>query len=127
MKPANDIKVIFFSSSLNSTGGRLQRVIEMLFTKEQIEAYRTIEALQKRLHQPLVNPYIFVILASSAGELSEIVALREVLKDRRIILVLPDGNPETIAQGHSLRPRFLTCVDSDFVEVLAVLGKMAGP
>ncbi|MDD5168467.1 MAG: hypothetical protein PHN75_06590 [Syntrophales bacterium] len=126
MKSANNIKIIFYSSMKDETGGRLQRVIEMLFTREQIEIYRTIDMLAGRLHQPLTEPSIFVILTSSTQELNEMLGLKETLSDRRIILVLPDSEPDTISRGHSLRPRFLTYTDSDFLEVLAVLGKMAG-
>ncbi len=126
MKSSNSIKVIYYSSIVDAAGGRLQRVIEMLFTREQLEIFRTIEALNNRLHQPLTEPLIFVIFIDSPEELSEMTTLHEALQDRRIILVLPDSNPDSVAKGHSLRPRFLTYADSDFVEVLGVLGKMAG-
>jgi len=126
MKSANSIHVIFYSSSANPDGDRLQRIIGMLFTREQLETYRTIEALTQRLHKPMNDPLIFVILASTPDELNKMTQLRQPLQDRRIILIIPDSDPDSIAKGHSLRPRFLTYADADFVEILGVLGKMAG-
>jgi len=35
----------------------------------------------------------------------------------------PDQEENTIAKGHSLRPRFVTYADSDFPDVVAALGK----
>ena len=40
------------------------------------------------------------------------------------MLVLSDSHDETIAAGHKLYPRFLTYVDSNLMEVGAVLEKM---
>lgn len=56
----------------------------------------------------------------------ELIEYREWLGDRRLILVLPDDDIETISQGHALRPRFVTYVESDFIDISAVLGKMLG-
>lgn len=53
----------------------------------------------------------------------DILSLREFLHDRRIILVLPDSEPETVSLGHILRPRFITYGDSDYMDVSAILGK----
>ena len=126
MKAANNFKVILYSPPEDEAGRRLQRAIEMLFTREQIEIYRTIDLLSLRLHQPVMESCIFVILAPNVQQLDEMRTLREMLQERRLILILPDGEPMTISMAHFLRPRFLTYADSDFVEVLAVLGKMAG-
>ena len=42
----------------------------------------------------------------------------------RVILILPDADPQTIARGHNLRPRYLSNIQSDFQDVAAVLRKM---
>ena len=52
-----------------------------------------------------------------------ILELSELLHDRRIILVLPDSEPETVSLGHILRPRFITYGDSDYMDVSAIMGK----
>ncbi|NVM57217.1 MAG: hypothetical protein HWN51_03755 [Desulfobacterales bacterium] len=67
---------------------------------------------------------IAVLLAASREELSDILSIRDLLTDIRVILVLPDRDDDTIAKGHTLRPRFFTYADSDFVEIAAVLSKM---
>ena len=67
---------------------------------------------------------IAILLASSREELQDILSIRELLEDTKIILIVPDTNPDTVAKGHTLRPRFLSDCNSDFVDVAAVLGQM---
>jgi hypothetical protein len=68
---------------------------------------------------------IFLLLASNRKDLSAVQSIRSLLSDAPVIVVLPDRDTDTITQGHRLRPRFLTYIDSDFVELAGVLVKMA--
>jgi hypothetical protein len=49
-----------------------------------------------------------------------------LLRDVRIILILPNHEDETVVMGHRLEPRLLTYADGDFTDVSAVLGRIAG-
>lgn len=120
------MSLLFYSTSAKGPGERLHRVIEVLVPKREIEIFRTIESLTRRLHRPGLghNMTIAVFLAASKEELSELVSIRNLLADLRIILVLPDTRDDTISKGHALQPRFLTYVDTDFIDIAAVLNKM---
>jgi hypothetical protein len=120
------MKLFLYAPDMCKSGKRLRKVIEALVSKEDTESYRTIEGLTFRLRQPRHNPFIAVLLAASREELSDILSLSDLLCDIRIMLVLPDREPVTIAKGHTLRPRFVTYADSDFVEMAAVLSKVLG-
>ena len=90
-----------------------------------MEVFRNIESLAQRIRRPLPNRFnIVILLAASREDLADILSIRYLFHDVSIILVLPDQEAETIAKGHTLRPRFLTYTDSDFEEVAAVLNKM---
>lgn len=118
------MRIIYYSAENEPSRERLLRVVQMNFPKNHIEACRSIEALSQRLEQPIPELLIVVLLVSSREELSDIMMLRELLLDRRIILVLPDDEPETTSQGHKLRPRFITYRNSDYGDVSVVLGRM---
>ncbi|HAJ28503.1 MAG TPA: hypothetical protein DCG53_14895 [Syntrophus sp. (in: bacteria)] len=120
------MNVIFYSAPGVSQGEKLQRVIDILVPRNSVETFRTMPSLLKRLHQPLSEAVVFVFLISSRQELLELVGYQEWLHDRRLILVLPDDDMETISRGHALRPRFVTYAESDFIDISAVLGKMLG-
>jgi hypothetical protein len=120
------MNLFFYSTETGGTGGKLQRLVEALVPEEKVEVYRTIRRLSERLYLPRNSMSIAVLHARSKRELVDIVSMGTLLHDTRIILILPDWEDETIALGHRLRPRFLTFGDSDFTEVLEVLGKMLG-
>ena len=67
---------------------------------------------------------IAVLLAASHKELQELLSIKELLQHIRIILLLPDHENETIANGHKLYPRFLSYCDGNLDDVAAVLSKM---
>ncbi len=118
------MNILLYASVTDGAGERLQRVIEGLFPEEYIEIYRTIDSLSHRLRRPTHDLNIAVLLADSRDALSGILSIRDLLLHLRIILVLPDDQDDTIAKGHTLRPRFLTYVYSDFLDVAAVLNKI---
>jgi hypothetical protein len=121
-----DMNLLFYSTVTDGAGERLLRVIEEVVPAEKTEIYRTIDTLTRRLRQPAHHPTIAVLFAASRQDLLEIASIKELIWNLRIILILPDREKDTIAKGHTLRPRFLTYSNSDFADVAAVLRKMLG-
>lgn len=118
------MRLLFYTPVSESAGELLQKMIEELVSKDNVEVYRNIESLSRRLRQPANNQPIAVLLAARKGDLLDIISIRDLLYNIRIILVLPDRDADTIAKGHTLRPRFVSYTDSDFLDVCSVLRKM---
>jgi hypothetical protein len=116
--------LLVYSAKTNDAEERLLRVIELLLPEKTLKFYRSIDDLSARLRQPVFNPRIIILLAASRKELENILSIRELLEDAKIILIVPDTDPATLARGHTLRPRFLSDCNSDFVDVAAVVGQM---
>jgi len=116
--------LIVYSTKTNEAEKRLHRVIELLLPAKKLKLYRSIDDFSHRLRQPVFNPRIIILLIVSRKELEDILSIRELLEDAKIILIVPDTDPATLARGHTLRPRFLSHCNSDFVDVAAVLGQM---
>lgn len=122
------MKLLLYSPMTAGAGKRLQRVIGTLVPKKETEAYQTIDSLSHRLRQPSPadNAAVAVLLAATKEDLLDMLSIKDLIWNLRIILILPDTDDDTISQGHTLRPRFLTYADSDFAEVAEVLNKMLG-
>ena len=118
--------LFLYEKEFNGAAERLRRVIETFMSKEYIEVFRDINDLSYKLRQPQASDdtIITVLVASNGEDLSDILSIRDLLDDVRVIMVLPDREEVTIAKGHILRPRFITYTDSDFTEVGEVLKKM---
>jgi hypothetical protein len=118
------LRILLYSESTEGPAARLCRIIQTFIPKRELGFVRTLEDLSCRLREPKDDEVIAVLIAASGDELRELLSLGDLLMDLRIILVLPNKDGETVANGHRLRPRFLTYADSNFIDVAAVLGKM---
>lgn len=105
---------------------KLEQIIKPLVQKKQLENYSSIQELTKRLQQPRKEEAVGIFLPENTEDLSNLLSINHLVRDVRIILVLPDRNEKTISIGHSLRPRFLTYADGNFNDVAAVMSKMIG-
>ena len=118
------MKVLYYGTTTNGAGKRLHKAIESVVPIEDIEVYRDIEALGRRLRLPTCDLSISVFFTKNKADLFDLILIKKLLLNLRILLVLPDGDNETITMGHTLFPRFLTYADSDFKDVEAVLKKI---
>ena len=57
-------------------------------------------------------------------ELTLLLSLTEHLRDLRLVLILPDRDAATVAEGHRLRPRFMSDCESDYEEIGVVVKRM---
>jgi hypothetical protein len=120
------MKLLFYAKVLEGFGNKVLGVIQSLVPLSQIETHRTIESLNCKLRQPINNLDTAVMLASNKEDLLDLLSLRDLFWNLRIILIIPDRKSGTVAMGHMLRPRFLSYADGDFKDVAAVLEKMLG-
>jgi hypothetical protein len=116
--------LLIYSTTTSLKEKRLLRIIELMLPEKKFKFYRTIDDFSQRLRQPVLKQRIVLLLLNSPKELEDVLSIRELLEDAKIILIVPDTNPATLARGHILRPRFLSDSKSDFVDVAAVLRRI---
>jgi hypothetical protein len=109
----------------NEFSAQVHGVIQTIGQDAVCEVHQTLEALAGRLCGPGGRPDIVVILAASREHLGQVLSIRELLHGLRLILILPDREPDTITRGHTLAPRFLTYVDGDYTHIGAVLQRIS--
>ena len=115
---------MYCSDTVQALGG-LYQAIEHSVPKHRIEVFRTIRAFSSRLSESCNGLLsIAVIFVPGKEELADIIAFRDLLMDRRTILVLSEADPRIIAKAHMLRPRFMTYADKDLADLSLVLGRM---
>jgi hypothetical protein len=118
------MSVLLYAASEKGPGERLRGIIKTFVPEREIEVLGTIHSLSDRLRRPTDAVDVAILLAANRDELGEFLSVNDFLSDLRIILILPDRGEDTVAKGHTLRPRFLSYADSNFTDVAAVLGKM---
>jgi len=116
--------IIYYSAMQGETDARLLQAVETVVSAGEIKICRSVDALSGMLRQPGSRVAIAILLAANKRELLEILFLRDLLAEMKIILILPDSQPEILAKGHLLRPRFLCDQTGNFQEVAAVFNRM---
>jgi hypothetical protein len=120
----NSVRLLYYANADHSASKWPFDRIETMVSMEARETYSDLDSLHRRLCRPRYGLAIAVLVAATGEELGELLAMRDLLADLRLILVLPDRNRETIAAGHRMAPRFISYVDSGIEEVEAVLEQM---
>jgi hypothetical protein len=118
------MNVLFYLPVTSEIDARIQEVVEMARSMAKTEVFRSIEDLSSRLCRPAGSPTIVVLVADNKKDLVDLAFIRHLLSDTPIILILPDREESTAIIGYGLVPRFLTYMDSNLMEVGAVLEKM---
>jgi hypothetical protein len=116
--------LILYSIEIKESGGRLLNVIKDALPGYDLEIYSSIDDLTERLHQPLVDVCVAIFHAVSHSELMEIVFLADLLAEMRVVLVLPDCNPDALKKAHILRPRFIVTSQNDYKNLDSILKRM---
>jgi hypothetical protein len=116
--------VLYYRPSVNIAAEKLQFIIEAELPDQPLEVFYSVEGLAERLSQLFRGNCAAIILAEDITALKKIFSLRPLLKDIRIILILPDRSEEAVSIGYKLHPRFLSYSDGEFGEVAVVLKKL---
>ena len=117
------MELIFYCADPDDCSAKLlQRVSALVPTGKLIEC-RNLKGLRRSLLKRGRDPFVAILLVSNRGDLLDLLAITELLRSIRIILVLRDGEREFISKAHELKPRFLT-TEGRSEEVIAVLAKM---
>jgi hypothetical protein len=115
---------ILYLPSVNGLERRFLALLEMELPKKKFEICHSIGELSTRLRKPRSSVRVAVLFALNQEEIMRILSLGDLMADVKSILVLADDDRDTIMKAHTLRPRYVTWVDSDFKHIVNVLRNM---
>ncbi len=93
---------------VNTAGKKLREIVKIHFPERTRTICQSIDDLTARLRQPRLRPDVTVLFPSDGESLEEIIAIRPLFCDQRIILILPDTEEDLAAKALGLHPRYLT-------------------
>lgn len=118
------MNIIIYATPTNHAGTRIIQVIEAASFQQNMEIFPSMEMLSNRLKKPLHSDIIGIFMPEDFEDLANLISIQPLLRNIRIILILPDREEETISAGHSLGPRYLSYSDCDLSDVAAVMDKI---
>jgi hypothetical protein len=118
------MNLLFYIPEVEGLGERMIELAEKFRTAFPVDIYHVFRRLNNRFRRPVMEEVVTVLFLPHQDHLREILSIAPLLERSRVVILLPDHDPTTIAQGHLLRPRFLTFVDSPLDGLAAVLNKI---
>ncbi len=114
--------ILFYAATENPVVETLERRL----AGYKVVRCRTLDTMARRLRKPRHGLEVVLFIVSGQEELRRICEFKELVRDLRLVMVLPRLDDEMVAWGHKLAPRFMTCVDDGCEQVCAVLSRMLG-
>ena len=118
------MQLLFYAKRNDESENRLNAAIRSVAPGGAIERFDTLDGFRDRLRSIVEPNSIMVLAAVDREELLEMQALRDMLTEIFVILVLPDRQESTIKLAHLLRPRFLSQTQDDFSDLSQIVAKM---
>ncbi|MFA6411087.1 MAG: hypothetical protein WCW53_00215 [Syntrophales bacterium] len=115
---------IYYANEGTEAGKILYQTLQSAFTKSWMKRCRTLAELSKKLHEPIYDVCAAILLIYDRKELEEILCLKDILWDIKVIIIFSDQTNISTMEALALRPRFLTWTDADLSQVVDVLGNM---
>jgi hypothetical protein len=113
--------ILFFAHQNDRVVETLQKQLADL----TIERFRSVESIAKRLSRPCHGLEIALMVVCDGDEMIQIAGIHNLIRDLRLVLVLPGHDPEMVSMAHKLGPRFIAYADNGFEQAIAVVRKMA--
>jgi hypothetical protein len=117
--------LIMYSSTATQSSDLLQEIVQEATPHCSNKTCSSLEELLNTLRWPRNDKDVVLVLAPNKADLEHMCCLRQLFSDVRILLILPDRQPDTITSAHSLFPRFLTYADGNLLSLKAVLTKLS--
>ena len=118
------VNVIAYLKITSPLGRKLRHALGLVLPEKALVIRPTADELAVTLSKSHVRPEVVILLAASQQELGRVLGLEMLLRDRKIILILPDDSQASFARGCRLYPRFICDINSDFGDIAQVLEKM---
>lgn len=118
------MELIVYAKEQSGHGEKLEEIFRSLGKEIHTELLSSLESLTDRLLSTNYEEAVVILTTDNRDDLTELLPVLPLFRRMRIILLLPDQEPETIKIGYQLEPRFLSYIDMGLDEIQAVVKKM---
>lgn len=113
--------ILFYAHQNN----RVVETLQKLLAGQKIERFRSVASIAKRLSRPCHGLKIALLVIREVNEIIRFAEIHNLIRDLRLVIVLPGHDSEMVSMAHQLVPRFIAYTDNGFEQAVAVIRKMA--
>jgi hypothetical protein len=112
--------ILFYADQDN----QIVQTLERQLAEFRVARCRAFSAMESRLRKPNHGLEIVLMVVEDLKEMGGIEEIEGLMRDLRLVLVLPDRDAELVSQAHKLAPRFIAYADQGTEQIGAVMKKM---
>ena len=112
--------ILFYAAQNN----QIVETVERQLAGYRVARCRSFSTVEKRLKRPLHGLEIVLVVVNRFEELDHIQEIQALMRDLRLVLVLPDRDSRMVSHAHKLTPRFIAYADHGLEQIGAVMKKM---
>ena len=112
--------ILFYAAQNNP----VIETVERQLAEYRVARCRSFNTVEKRLRKPRHGLEIVLVVVNRFEELDHVQEIQALMRDLRLVLVLPDRDPGMVSHAHKLAPRFIAYADHGFEQIGAVMKKM---
>lgn len=118
--------VLYIDPQAGEEGRRLQHTVDKHFQPVARKICPDLSSLKQCLKRPALygDLNLYVLLTDTKERLDQLHELSGYFEDRKVLLILPDGERLTFFSGFRIWPRYLTPKSESYHDVCQVLEKM---
>jgi len=120
------MQVLLYTSPRNVDRAGLLNALSATDKDLQITHISTIGGLIRFLGQPRGKRPLCILAPGDCLDLAILVDLRHLMRDMRVLLVLPKNGAQSFPDVHLLRPRFVSQENNTFSRLCMVVRRLAG-
>ncbi len=83
-----------------------------------------VKDVEPHLRKPAYMEKLLVLMPRDRRELDDLIAISDLMRDAKLILVLPEDDPVINEQSHLMRPRFVSYIDCDPSRLIMVIDRI---
>ncbi len=112
--------ILFYAAQNNQVIDTVERQL----AEYRVARCRSFSTMEKRLKKPRHGLEIVLAVVNRFEELDHIQEIQALMRDLRLVLVLPNRDSKMVSHAHKLAPRFIAYADHGFEQIGAVVKKM---
>jgi hypothetical protein len=112
--------ILFYAAQDNL----IVKTLERQLAGYKVARCRAFSTMESRLRKPNHGLEIVLMVVDDLKEMGGIEEIEGLMRDLRLVLVLPDRDVQLVSQAHKLAPRFIAYADQDTEQVGAVMKRM---
>lgn len=118
------MKLLIYASLFDVSARYILRSVRSHYQGGHAVHLPTLVDLESYLRQPSHLPELVALMPKTPQELDHLIAISDLFRDTKVILVLPDHTTQMTSKAHRLRPRFISYPHSDPDRLISVVDKM---